>query len=418
MNPEAFRMLFYSLNGRAPEASPTSRSDFDITTSRHTKRTSILKGELVELIEDSVFKQLCNKKEIWLSLSAGYDATSILGACLSKGLKPKCFSYGETNPPPFSDVFVAQKMAETAGLHHEIWPMDKYPTQDLQLANARMFDQRANRCGEIGAWIYFEKEVFPKLTEKPLFVFGDECFGWSDCRLRNPADVLRSIGIQPDPSLVGDIVLPDKWEDFQEWYQGKIKMLFLKADHLKELHNKKDYLYFHERLQMVIMPWREKFAGRYGQFCTPLLSHEILSFVGALPLPLRIGKKLMKEAVHERYAKLFRFKRARTSGAPLLRQTSCWPPEIPRARIKHMAKQFFLREETIGLFEDSSKSLSSNSVRENAFGGLKKLLRGSFLMSFYQVSRRFMPPVFNVPRDLVLSRIQIWLLRDIFSPKA
>lgn len=415
MIPEVFRMLFYSLNGRAPEDSPTTRADFDIKPLRSPKKENFLKQELIELIEESVFKELSNKEEVWLSLSAGYDATSIMGACLAKGLKPKCFSYGKTDPPPHSDVFVARKMAEIAGLHHEIWPMDKYPVQEVQLANARMFDQRANRCGELGAWLYFQKEIAPKLSEEPLFVFGDECFGWSNCRLRNTADVLLAIGIQPDASQIEHLISQNKYMEFKAWYKERTETIFAKAAHLESLHDKKDYLYFHERLQMVIKPWRKNYAGRYGQFCAPLISREILSFVGALPLPLRLGKKLMRAATQERYADLFKIKRARTSGAPPLSQICSWPPQTSIGNIKSVADKFSIREQVIDLFNHTPQASLAASPQGQKLGGLKNLLKGSLFMGFYQISRSFIPPVFNISRELILSRIQIWLLRELLK---
>jgi hypothetical protein len=417
MQTETLEAFFYCLNGRALSAEEQPGKAFNIKKSTIRRTEASLRQQIIELIEDSVEEELSGKKEIWLSLSAGYDATSILGACRSRGINVKCFSYGNPDPEPFSDVFLARKMAEMAGFHHEVWPMDKYPALELQKANAEWFHKKANRCGEVGAWIFFEKEIAPKIIQKPTFVFGDECFGWSDCRLRNVSDVMLSIGIQPNTSALKGIVKDDIRENLESSYQARIKNIAERASHLEALHDKKDYLYFHERLLAVIVPWRQKFAGRYGDIATPLVSRGILSFVGSLPKSLRVGKKLMRSAVKNAYPDLFKLPRARISGAPALRQISHWPDHLPPENILAVAQNLFVRREVVQEIEEAAVAQQgTNNKGLGLFGGLKKAAKATALNALYEKGRRFLPPVFNVSRELILARLQMWLLCELLAP--
>ena len=161
-------MLFYALNGREPGSSKTTPADFDIKQNKIPEyHEESSQKQLVQLIEQSVEEELRRHKNVRLSLSAGYDASAILGACVSKGIRVRCFSYGSKNSPRNSDVEIARKMAQSTGMSHEIWPMDGYPAEEIQKSNSNWFEGVANRCGELGAWIYYQESLQPKEVDPP-----------------------------------------------------------------------------------------------------------------------------------------------------------------------------------------------------------------------------------------------------------
>jgi hypothetical protein len=408
MKEETFRMLFYALNGREPGSSKTTPADFDIKQNKIPEyHEESSQKQLVQLIEQSVEEELRRHKNVRLSLSAGYDASAILGACVSKGIRVRCFSYGSKNSPRNSDVEIARKMAQSTGMSHEIWPMDGYPAEEIQKSNSNWFEGVANRCGELGAWIYYQESLQPKEVDPPLFTFGDECFGWNKSLLRGREDVLLSIGIQPICEALRKYVDQGVWAEFQKTYLDEMDRIYSRADHLEDLHDKKDFLYFHERVQKAILPWRENFAGRFGRTTSPLLSAPILDFVGKLPRSQRLGKRLMRKAVTRAYPEIFRFPRAKQSGAPTMAIISKWPEKSPLSDIVTAAERLSLNKT---FFDSIGHALLANErgqKKQNSIALLKGIIKRSDL---YAKGREFFPPIFSCHQELVLSRLQIWLL--------
>jgi hypothetical protein len=231
--------FFYALNGRAPGPGLRTYHDFDITNSCSASLRSI-EDDLISAIQGSVIKCTAREtKNLFLSLSAGYDSTAILAAFVSKQQRVKTFSYGLAIPPKWSDVEIARQTAMRLDCPHTIWPMDEYPVDILQQENARLFNFRANRCGELGAWLHYRDKIAPNLTGRPLFVFGDECFGWNDSNIRQNDDLLHAIAIVTQTDLIEPFLDPDNIALFREAYSNELERIVKRADHLSEWHDKK-----------------------------------------------------------------------------------------------------------------------------------------------------------------------------------
>ena len=408
MKEETFRMLFYAMNGREPGPAKTTTADFDIKQKKipeyHEKRAQ---EQLVRIIEESVEEELSFHKNVRLSLSAGYDASAILGACVARGIRVRCFSYGSKNSPKNSDVEIARQMAQSTGMSHETWPMDGYPAEEIQKSNSELFEGVANRCGELGAWIYYQETLQPKELEPPLFTFGDECFGWNKSLLRGREDVLLSIGIQPNCEPLRKYVDQGVWAEFHKTYLDEMERIYSRADHLEDLHDKKDFLYFHERVQKTILPWRKNFAGRFGRTTSPLLSAPILDFVGKLPRSQRLGKRLMRKAVTRAYPEIFRFPRSKQSGAPAMAIISKWPGKLPPGDIVTDAERLSLNKMFFDAIDHALLAIELGQKKQNPIAFLKEIIKKSDL---YAKGREFIPPIFSCHQELVLSRLQIWML--------
>jgi asparagine synthase (glutamine-hydrolysing) len=179
--------------------------------------------------------------------------------------------------------------------------------------NAQLGQGVSHFCHEVDAWF----EVGPKGCqdeEKRLFV-GDECLGWIDRPMESYADVLHAVAIS-DFSHLGWL---EHYIDsasirlFAEAVKADIQTITKRCPESDDLHDTKDYLYLDQRLNHVIMPWRENFAGRFFTVVNPLLDNTILDFMQKVPSTLRRGKRLFKDTVHDMFPDLFRGRRARSS---------------------------------------------------------------------------------------------------------
>ncbi len=404
--------FFYALNGRAPGPGSSTHLDFDITNSCSASLRST-EDDLVSAIQCAVIK--CTKREpknLFLSLSAGYDSTAILAAFVSKQQRVQTFSYGLTNPPKWSDVEIARQTAKRLECHHEIWPMDNYPVDILQQENARLFGFRANRCGELGAWLHYRDKIAPNLDGRPLFVFGDECFGWNDSNIRNNNDLLHAIAVVTQTESIEPFLDPDVIPIFRESYSNELSRILKRAEHLQDWHDKKDFLYFHERIQKVILPWREQFAGYFGEVANPLLDKDILTIVGSLNSYERRGKRLMKRAVRRAFPKAFQFRRAARSGAPDLPVLSQWPDHYSETQITRTCQAIGLNSmfltTMLARIKANQCQIHNPSTRNEYKIMLKNILKNS---PFAQMVRATLPPDASIaPIELMLSRLQIWVL--------
>ena len=420
--PSAFPAVFYSLNGRVPGAGFTTARDFDIA-SRGTRAASTLRFEsqLVDAIRDSVRKCYRTSEDTFLSLSGGYDSCAILGALAAQRLDAQTFTYGRADPPRWSDVASAQETARRLAYPHAIWPMDRYSVNVVQRENARLFGFRANRCEELGAWLHFRDAIAPTLGIRPLFVFGDECFGWSDCAIRTEGDLLHSLGLVTGTALIEPFLDADTVQSVRDAYAHELARIVHRADHLKDWHDKKDYLYFHERLQKVILPWRQQFAASFGDVATPLLDPEVLRLVGSIPTLERRGKRLMRRAVRAAFPKAFARQRAVRSGAPILPLLSPWPAHLTTGDLRTACGELGLSprfvDEVHCRTTDDHPRPSLASARQEAEAAIRAALKSALNnKSVTRAALSRLPPHFTYPSvELVLSRLQMWVLAFLES---
>lgn len=409
-----FPAVFYALNGRHPGQSPNPSGNFDITPKTSCSGASVraLEKELVGAIQNSVRKCTRTAGQVFLSLSAGYDSTAILGAFASQSRRVSTFTYGLAHPPRWSDVAVARETAQRLDFPHEIWPMDQYPVEIIQQENSRLFGFRANRCGELGAWLHFRDKIAPTLDERPLFVFGDECFGWNDCNIRTDEDLLHSLAIVTHTELIEPFLSPSVIEPLRDAYNNELARIVRRTEHLDDPHDKKDYLYFHERIQNVILPWRQQFASVFGDVALPLLDDSILGLVGQFPSKERRGKHLMKRAVRAAYPEAFAFRRAVRSGTPALPLLSAWPEHYARTQLLDACEQIGFSVHIVDEIERRTSTLHRKSDTKSVSQEIKAIGKAWLKdTAIANAARSLLPPPFAHPSiELILSRMQIWLL--------
>jgi asparagine synthase (glutamine-hydrolysing) len=290
-----------------PREGHTSRPywEYKLDNSFSKRSRKDLKKELASLLLNAARKRIKPSETIFLSLSGGYDSTCILGLLskLAPG-KVDCFSYVVNNGTLGSDEDVAAQMAKIAGCRHTSVPAFNGDIVDVIRRNATLGEGRAHFCAELDAW----QSIHEKMSDDAVFFVGDECFGWTGCRLRSERDVLASVPLHLSNVLSRYADCLDTKALGEEYDREILRLTEASLD--SDLHNTKDFLYLDQRLGNVIMPWRELFAGQYAPVRNLLLDRDILSFMAHLPSRFRLGKNLYKETIRMMFPELFRVRRA------------------------------------------------------------------------------------------------------------
>ncbi len=278
-----------------------------------------LRAELSELLVESIRARLKNKSKIFISLSAGYDSTGILGILASK-LKisnVECFTYCFGVPKPGSDEYVSQEMANLLGVRHKIVNSYNGNVLDVIRQNANQGQGLANFCDETDVW----NTLAPELSadrESVMFI-GDmysstTCYKLK-CKLNDLDEVLPYVGIcnslilKPYVNLINSSSGKISCQAWDEEYQSILR----KIPAYQDMRDSKDFIYFDQRIPHVLTCWREFFQAPFINVCAPYLDNNILDFTMKLPVALRESKILYKRTLTEMFPDLFTFKRARTS---------------------------------------------------------------------------------------------------------
>jgi asparagine synthase (glutamine-hydrolysing) len=274
---------------------------------------SRLKAELSDILVESVRRRTSDESHVFLSLSAGYDATTILGLMRYK-LKMegvKCFSYfrGKTLSKD-ADAYLAHEIAKIAGYDHRL--LQGYHGNIIEWIDKNgAMSNGTSACGEIKALI----ELFggSNQSNKRRVFIGDECFGWVDRALESPRDVLSVLYIYDWSSalLLSELIEEKMCLRMQEGMAEDQKGIVAKFCDTNNLHDLKDILYLDQRMSNYILPHKEYYMGNFVSVTNPFLDNDILDFMMKIPVPLRLDKRLFKETATEMFPQLFTINRAK-----------------------------------------------------------------------------------------------------------
>jgi asparagine synthase (glutamine-hydrolysing) len=271
--------------------------------------------ELKSLLIDSIKRRFNAVSETGLSLSAGYDSRGILGI-LHGSIRAKnisCFSYALLeNPKKKTDASNSKLLAVRCGYDHQIIKSYNGNLMNLISGNAREGKCLSNFCDEIDAWHYLA-------ANKPfsdIFV-GDECFGWVDGALSSKEEILDCVSIKGASSimLLGTFISQKTFMQMVECLNRMNEIIFESTSGFQNPHDKKDFLYLDQRINHVLMPWRENFLGQVGYVHNPYLDGAILEFMKKMPPEFRKNKFLFEHTINNMFPDLFSLKRATSSGS-------------------------------------------------------------------------------------------------------
>jgi hypothetical protein len=83
---------------------------------------------------------------------------------------------------------------------------------------------------------------------------------------------------------------------------------------ISDPREKCDFLYLNQRIDHILMPWREYFTGQVGYVHNPYLDGGILNFVKKMPGQLRKEKFLFRDTITNMFPELFSIGPATSSG--------------------------------------------------------------------------------------------------------
>jgi asparagine synthase (glutamine-hydrolysing) len=271
-----------------------------------------LMNRLEKLLIDSVTLRYSHKKDMALSLSAGFDARGILGILYHKIKAPnvKCFSYSDSNnPKDDDDAKLSQQLANYCGYTHETKINYHGDFISYLIKNAKEGKCIANMLDEIDAWNTLTEEYHIQ----DLFV-GEACFGSRDNYDNFKNDVLNSIHIN-DADSISWMKKFIKKQFYMEIHQSLIKLnndIWDRASFQKNLHDKKDFLYLDQRINHVLMPWREIIGRKLKCFVhNPYLDGRLLEFMKSIPPQLRKNKNLFRNTITRMFPDLFLIPKAK-----------------------------------------------------------------------------------------------------------
>ena len=286
--------------------------EMEFTESLSGKPVSSLKKDYSDLLRLAVKRQIPKDFPALIALTGGYDSTCIFGI-LSEELKPdelECFSFELPASRKDSDASTAKLMAERKGFpHHTLSSYDGNMHKTLAL-NAAQCEGIANFCDEALGWERL-RQMFP--VNKSLF--AGFCYaGWANNNCRSIEDVLDLCAIRDSKGLsrFSGFFPYETAQKMGDGVDSDLKNIVGKIPG-KRLEDKRDYLYYDQRYNNFILPWKSFFWERDFSTKSPLLDNDIIDFISRLPVEMRNGKYLFKETSRSMFPELYSIPRARTS---------------------------------------------------------------------------------------------------------
>ncbi len=284
-----------------------------------------LQKELEQLLIDSIKEMAPAISKASVSLSAGYDIRGILGIIhrYTNSFDISCFSYALTkNKRINSDAYLAQKIAEKCGYTHEVYTSYSGDLVSHIVNNVREGKCIANFCEELETW-----NALAEKGDCTDVLVGEECFGYFDVPLDTKEKILGLLAVNG----TGSIQWIEKFVDKKVYLQLNSSLTIVsdkiwdRLEPFSDPHDKKDFLYFDQRINHVLLPWRENICSKVGFVHNPLLNSKILEFIKKLPPVHRKNKNLYKKTISAMLPDLFAVGFATTSG-----YTINWQLEIRR----------------------------------------------------------------------------------------
>ncbi|NEP11745.1 MAG: hypothetical protein F6K14_16335 [Symploca sp. SIO2C1] len=271
--------------------------------------------ELESLLVESIKRRYDTESNTAISLSGGYDCRSILGI-LREQLKASnvfCFSYAYLdNPKAGSDAAVSKTLAIKCGYTHQTIKSYKGDFMTHLTNNANDGKCLANFCDELDAL----ETVKASNYLSDVFV-GDQCFGWGDyVPLESPQEILDGVLITGSFGItwLGQYIAKDTYNKMRQSLAKLCNDLLEKVNGIVDLYDKRDYLYLDQRINHVLMPWRENFTSKTGIVHNPYLDGDILEFMKKMPPKLRQKKLLFRNTFGSMFPDLFAIEPATKQG--------------------------------------------------------------------------------------------------------
>lgn len=326
-----------------------------------------LQKELEELLVNCIGEKLPAFSKPIVSLSAGYDVRGILGIMHKYHHRSaiNCVSYSlPENKNQKSDPFLAAKIAEQCESLHTIYPSYQGDFLKHLSDSVRYGKCLTHFCEEMEVWNTLEKN-----DELHDLIVGEQCFGYFDVPLNSKESTLGLLSIMGESGIswIQQFVSPSLYKQLSHSLNSLTDKIWNDLESYPDYHDKKDILYFEQRIKNVLLPWRENICSRIGYVHNPLMDGKLLNFIAKLPPDLRKNKRFFKKTIHAMLPELVQIEFATSLGYSVN-----WQLEIARHQ-----------RELIQMIQQTESLLDALIPKESLINMIKQQ------SSYYEISKKY-----------------------------
>ncbi|WP_188972539.1 asparagine synthase-related protein [Deinococcus aerolatus] len=276
-----------------------------------TRPEAELREELAELLKRSVRRRVEGLKgPVHLSLSGGHDSRGVLSLLAATGRDLHTFSYTQGSQPARSDTRVADALAAQYGTRHEHIQAYQGDLLATLRRNAAWGHGVTNFCDEVDAWDTLEGQ---SITD--LFT-GDQMFEMHAYPLTDLSEQLIKRHIEPFSTLgsLANRLNPGVSPVLESAWTAEVETIRASAARFADPFQQELVLVADQLLPYRLLPWRERYAGRFARIHSPYLDAAVLDFLYRLPPDTLAGKRLFVDTLRELDPALYTVPLARSQG--------------------------------------------------------------------------------------------------------
>ena len=284
--------------------------DLVYTSEYTTKSIEKLQNILGDLLLESINKRIIPGKKLFISLSAGYDATAILGTLKkTKATIARCITYKYGMPQKSNDETIAPLLANVCDYKNELFDTYNGSLMTIFEKNAKI-GQGLTYCDDAIVWdkLFFKS----KDTNSAIIFVGDHNFGVPSGKTKTDSDIFTSLGIFSSQNMFEYVTKSINENYRDEMLTNYIKMLesIISRVKINSQYDKRNYINFDQKVSNLFLNWRENFLGENFIVMNPLLDNKIIDFTSRLCSDLRKNKIFFKNTVKFLYPELYKYPRA------------------------------------------------------------------------------------------------------------
>ncbi|MBN2292955.1 MAG: hypothetical protein JXM70_11050 [Pirellulales bacterium] len=366
---------------------------------------SQLKAEFSDVLIESVRRQMPHWSRMFLSLSAGYDASAVLGILryILNVNDVECFTFVNSDRPAADgDACVSRSMAELAGYTHRMVRGYEGNILDWISRNGSFDNGLTQPSNEIDGLLKLSDD-FNRVPGSVAFT-GVQCFGFPDHFLQSREDVLNSLQLfDPGsaPALM-NMFNQDTWRQVVDGLTADRELITRRYLEVKDLYDLKDILYVDQRVNYYILPEKEYYMGDFIHTIHPFLDNAVVDFMMKVPIASRLDRYLYRNSVTEMLPQLFAIKRAATGEL-----TTDWAEEF-EVRADEIKQMLFSQRSILDEF------ISPQSIVDFMEGGLQwKASTKAWINAQHRIrtaicrlkGTRQRPPMIKTGRAHILRRV-------------
>lgn len=289
--------------------------DYDFTNEYESRTESDLTDELHHLYVQSLKRKINGKKNIFISLSGGYDSRGIavmIKKILNIDANVNCFSYNFGEKLKDTDSDIASQITDNLGFSFKLLNSYKGNLFNTIKNNAVLGQGLAYFSIEWDAW----EEINIDFAEcsNSILLTGDMHEGGAiSIQFHgNIKRALEKVTIYSSEFLkeFRNYINSDMIQNLRESWDTEYNKILKTASNYDIIVNLIDYLYIDQRIPNVMCVARECFQMPFVETITPYYDNDVLDFVRKVPPDLRDDMRLHRMTLKTKYPEIFRIKKS------------------------------------------------------------------------------------------------------------